>query len=73
MQFCCFHIRHSSIRYYFAFEKIDILFYEHHVEAHFLNFGVISFISKEMVSFVELHTYKFGLVYFPEVSVDGGL
>ena len=26
-----------------------------------LNFGVISFINKEMVSFVPLHTYKFGL------------
>ena len=30
----------------------------------FLNFGVISFINKEMVSLFQLHTYKFGLVYF---------
>ena len=29
----------------------------------FLNFGVISFINKEMVSLIQLHTYKFGLVY----------
>ena len=29
----------------------------------FLNFGAISFINKEMVSFFQLHTYKFGLVY----------
>ena len=30
----------------------------------FLNFGVLSFIKKEMVSLFQLHTYKFGLVYF---------
>ena len=29
----------------------------------FLNFGVISFINKEMVCLFQLHTYKFGLVY----------
>ena len=29
----------------------------------FLNIGVNSFINKEMVSFIQLHTYKFGLVY----------
>ena len=29
----------------------------------FLNFGVISFLNKEMVSLFKLHTYKFGLVY----------
>ena len=29
----------------------------------FLNFGVLSFINKEMVSLLQLHTYKFGLVY----------
>ena len=29
----------------------------------FLNFGVISFINKEIVSLFQLHTYKFGLVY----------
>ena len=28
----------------------------------YLNFGVISFINKEMVTFIQLHTYKFGLV-----------
>ena len=28
----------------------------------FLNFGVISFINKEMISLFQLHTYKFGLV-----------
>ena len=28
----------------------------------FLNFGVISFMNKERVSFFQLHTYKFGLV-----------
>ena len=32
-------------------------------ERIFLNFGVISFIDKEMVSLFQLHTYKFGLVY----------
>ena len=29
----------------------------------FINFGVISFPNKEMVSLFQLHTYKFGLVY----------
>ena len=29
----------------------------------FLNFDVILFINKEMVSLFQLHTYKFGLVY----------
>ena len=29
----------------------------------YLNLGVISFINKEMVTFIQLHTYKFGLVY----------
>ena len=29
----------------------------------FLNFGVISFMNKEIVSLFQLHTYKFGLVY----------
>ena len=31
----------------------------------FHNFGVILFINKEMVSFFQLHPYKFGLVYKP--------
>ena len=30
----------------------------------FLNFGVISFINKEMVSLYQLNTYKSGLVYY---------
>ena len=30
---------------------------------HIFLFGVISFINKEMVSFCQLHTYKFGLMY----------
>ena len=34
----------------------------------FLNFGVISFINKEIVSFIQLHTYKFDLVYINCVS-----
>ena len=29
----------------------------------YLNFGLISFINKEMVIFIQLRTYKFGLVY----------
>ena len=33
----------------------------------FLNFGVISFINKEMVSLFQLHTYNFGLVYVVSV------
>ena len=64
LQFCCFHIGRGSARNYRAFEKIDILFYEHHVQTHiYFNFGVNSFINKEIVSFVQLHTHKFGLVY----------
>ena len=34
----------------------------------YLNFGLISFINKEMVTFIKLHTYKFGLVYILFVS-----
>ena len=30
----------------------------------FLNFGVISFIDKEMVPLFQLHTYNFDLVYY---------
>ena len=30
----------------------------------FLDFGVVSFINKEMASLFQLHTYKFGLVYY---------
>ena len=34
VQFCCFRIDRSSARNYRAFEKIDILFYNYHVQAH---------------------------------------
>ena len=34
----------------------------------FLNFGVISFINKEMVTLFQLHTYKFGLVYILHIE-----
>ena len=29
----------------------------------YINFGVISIKNKEIVTFIQLHTYKFGLVY----------
>ena len=32
VQFCCFRIGRGSARNYRAFEKIDILFYEYHVQ-----------------------------------------
>ena len=35
----------------------------------YLNFGVISFIDKEMVTFIQLHTYKFGLVYIYKIQI----
>ena len=35
----------------------------------YLNFGVISFMNKEMVTFIQLHTYKFGLVYIQKRAV----
>ena len=34
VRFCCFRIGRSSARNYLAIEKINILFYEHHVQAH---------------------------------------
>ena len=34
VQFCCFRIDRSSARNYHAFEKINILFYKYHVQAH---------------------------------------
>ena len=34
VQFCCFRIGRSSTWNYRAFEKFDILFYEHQVQAH---------------------------------------
>ena len=36
----------------------------------YLNFGVISFINKEMVTFIQLHTYKFGLVYIARNKIN---
>ena len=36
----------------------------------YLNFGVISFINKEMVTFIQLHTYKFGLVYLTNANAQ---
>ena len=35
----------------------------------FLNFGVISFMNKEMVSLFQLHAYKFGLVYLVQQNL----
>ena len=44
--------------------KKSIAYFMNFMYKHiFLNFGVISFVNKEMVSFLQLHTYKFGLVY----------
>ena len=34
VQFCCFRIGRRSARNYRVFEKIDIVFYEHHLQAH---------------------------------------
>ena len=34
VQFSCFRIGRGSARNYRAFEKIDILFYDYHVQAH---------------------------------------
>ena len=39
----------------------------------FLNFGVILFINKEMVSLFKLHTYNFGLVYTADIMLHLGL
>ena len=35
----------------------------------YINFGVISIKNKEMVTFIQLHTYKFGLVYLLNVHL----
>ena len=44
--------------------KISISYFMNIMFKHiFLNFGVISFINKGMVSLFQLHIYKFGLVY----------
>ena len=44
--------------------KIDILFYEYPVQAHISKFWRNSIHKKkEMVTFIQLHTYKFGPVY----------
>ena len=45
------------------FKKSISYFMDIVYERIFLNFGVISFINKEMVTLFQLHTYKFGLVY----------
>ena len=64
VQFCCFRIDRSSARNYRAFVNKSISYFIDIVYKHiFHNFGVISFINKEMVSLFQLHTYKFGLVY----------
>ena len=39
----------------------------------FLNFGVILFMNKEMVSFFQLHIYKFDLVYLADGQADSFL
>ena len=59
VQFCCFHIGRSSAWNYRALSYFMNIMYNH----IFLNFGIISFINKEMVSFFQLHTYKFGVAY----------
>ena len=47
-----------------VFLKKSISYFMNIMYKHiFLNFGVISFINKEMVSLFQLHTYNFGLVY----------
>ena len=43
--------------------KINSFFMNIMFKHIYLNFGVISFINKEMVTYIQLHTYKFGLVY----------
>ena len=53
----------SSAQNYRDFEKKSISYFMNIMYKHiFLNIGVISFINKEIVSFIQLHTYKFGLV-----------
>ena len=59
VQFCCFRIGRSSTRNYRAFKKKSISYLMNIMYKHiFLNFGVISFINKEMVTLFQLHTYK---------------
>ena len=54
-------VRHGII----VLLKKSILYFINIMYKHiFYNFGVISFINKEMISLFQLHTYKFGLVYF---------
>ena len=64
VQFCCFRIGRGSARKYRAFEKSISYFMNIMYKHIFLNFGVISYINKEMVSLFQLHTYKFGLVWY---------
>ena len=64
VQFCCFRIGRGKARNYRAFEKKSISYFMNTIYKRiFLNFCVISFINKEVVSLFQLHTYKFGLVY----------
>ena len=64
VQFCCFRIGRSSSRNYRALKKLISYFMNIMYKHIFLNSGENSFINKEMVSLFQLHTYKFGLVYF---------
>ena len=69
VQFCCFRIGRSSARNYRAFETKSISYFMNIIYKHILlNFVVISFIDKEMVSLFQLHTYKFGLVYILQTN-----
>ena len=56
------------------FLKKSIFYFMNIVYKHiFLNFSVISFTNKEMASFFQLHTYKFGLVYIKfEPNIPSG-
>ena len=64
VRFCCFRIGRGSARNYSAFEKKSISYFMNIMYKRILlNFGVISFINKVMVSLFQLHTYKFDLVY----------
>ena len=56
-------VAHGIIVFLIVFLKKSISYFMNIMYKHiFLNFGVISFINKEMVSIFQLHTYKFGLV-----------
>ena len=63
VQFCCFRIDRSSARNYRVFEKNRYLILLILCTSTYFII-LVSFINKEMVSLFQLHTYKFGLVYF---------